>query len=265
MEHEGVLTGFLLVAITALAAVVALVAGLARPAGRRAGLVAGGLPLALLPPVATAGYGSWRLVRQLSGLVQAPTATGDLTAAFAQAWLLQRVAWGAFAGACLVGLVIGLSSFLGSPGDDGEGPRCSARRALVLLFLPVVALLVAGLAARPLARALRVASAVVSSDRKDPALQKRAEDVLSAEGFAATGSGSIGSISRFVSGNLVLGVLGGVLGTLVLVGLAAPGFVLAWRVGSGPALAAAASALWLVAAAGAALVALGVIDPLLRR
>jgi hypothetical protein len=253
----------MLVALGALAAAVALVAGLARPAGRRAGLVAGGLPLSLLPPVATAGYGSWRLVRELSGLVQAPAEAGDLTAAFERAWLLQRVAWGAFAAACLVGLVIGLSSFLGSPGDDGDGPRCSARRAVVLVFLPVLALLVAGLAARPLARALRVSSAVVSSHPKDPALQKRAEEILAAEGFGA-GSGSIGSLSRFVSGNLVRGVLGGVLGAFVLVGLALPGYVLAWRVRSGPALAAAASALWLVAAAGASLVALGVVDPLLR-
>jgi hypothetical protein len=262
MGDESVLAGLVLVALTALPALVALLATLTRPAARRAGLVAFALPLALLPPVVATAYGSWSLIRHFSGLAASPGATGDLLETFARLWLVQRVAWGSFAGACLVGLAIGLSSLLASREDDR--PRCSARRAAVLLLLPVLALVVAFLASMPFARALRVCSAVVSADGTDTALHTRAEAALEAEGLAGKGSGSIGRISRFVSRGVVLGVLGGVLGVLVLVGLALPGFVLARRVGFGGAFTLAASAAWLVAGGVASLVALGVVSPLLQ-
>jgi hypothetical protein len=263
MGDEGVLAGFALVALTALPALVALLAALARPAARRAGLVASALPLALLPPVVATGYGSWELVRHFSGLVASPGATGeDLLSTFARLWLVPRVAWGAFAAACVVGVAVSLSGLLAS--READGPRCSARRAAVLLLLPVLALLVAFLAARPLARALRVCSAVVSADGTGTATHTRAEAALEAEGLGGTPSGSIGRISAFVSRGVVLGVLGGVLGVLVLVGLALPGFVLAWRVGFGTAFTLAASAAWVVAGGMASLVALGVVSPLVQ-
>jgi hypothetical protein len=263
MGDQGVLAGLVLVALTTLVVLAALLAGLGRPAGRRAGLVAGGLPLALLPPVLTSGYGSWRVIRQFSDLMQASAAPGELATVFSRLWLPQRVAWGAFGAACLVGLAVCLSSLL-APSGDTDAPRCSPRRGVVLLLLPVLALLVAGLAARPLARALRVSSAVVPSDPKDPGLRKRGEAVLAEEGFATTGSRYIGRVSAFISQNLMLGVLGGILAGLVLVGLALPGFILSWRVAQGPAFTAAASALWLVAAAGGVLVAAGALDPVVR-
>lgn len=262
MGDAGILAGAVIVALAGLAAIGTLLAGATWPAPRRAGLVAGGLPLALLAPALATAYGSWDFVRAFSDVMGAPAAARGLPAVFASFWLLQRAAWGACAVACLVGLLLALSRVLASSGD--EAPPCSASRALVLIALPVLGVLVAGLATRPFVTALRVSSALVLSDPRDPAKQKRAEAVLEDEGLAATGSGSLARTSRFLARSLVLGVLGGVLGSLVLLGLAVPGLVLASRVRFGPAFAGAASALWIAVAAGASLVALGVVDPLLR-
>jgi hypothetical protein len=61
---------------------------------------------------------------------------------------------------------------------------------------------------------------------------------------------------------MMTGVFGSAAAAVVLLGLALPGFILAWRVRFGATFAALATILWLLAAAGAAVVCFGVVDPL---
>jgi hypothetical protein len=263
MGDTRFLAGAVVVAFGAVGALVAvLAAGLTRPGQERPGLVAGALPLALLPPVLASAYASWKLVGLFAAMAGAtePQAGGarNLLAAFASLWWLQRAAWGAFAASCLVGVALAVWRSGRRSGDA----TCSARRAFVLLSLPTLALAVASLATRPLVSALRVSTAVVSSDEKDPALQARLDAVLEADGLASRGPGSLARTSRFISRAMMTGVFGGAAAAVVLLGLALPGFILAWRVRFGAGFTAAACAAWLLAAAGAALVATGVVDPL---
>jgi hypothetical protein len=260
MGDASVLPGLALVAIAAgLVLVVLLGIGVARPGPRRAGLVAGGLPLCLLPTVVAAGYGSWKLDRLFGELLQrGPGAARGALEALASLWAVQRIAWGAALGLCLFGLLIGLLRFGGASGEAA----CSRRRAFVLLLLPVLALAVASWSARPLAGALRVSAALISFEPGDREGEARLESVLEGEGLQARGSGSIGAAARFLARTQATGIWGGGLAGTVLLGLALPGFILAWRVRFGGLFAAAASVVWLLAAAGAGLVALGVLDPL---
>lgn len=260
MGDTRFLPGLVLVALAAGVVLVSLLAsGFSRPGRRRAGLVAGGLPLALLPPVVASAYASWKLVGLFEGLAQAQAgAARNALEALASLWMLQRVAWGAFVASCIVGLLLGLWR----SGRSTDELACSARRGLVLLLLPALGLVAAALATRPLAGALRVSAAVISSDEKDPASQTRKDAVLEAEGLPTRGSGSIASTSRFVSRALMTGLFGGAIAAVVLLGLALPGFILAWRVGFGAAFTASSSIVWLLAAVGAGLVAFGVLDPL---
>jgi hypothetical protein len=251
-------TGLVLVGlVTAAVFVLLLAVGLSRPAASRAGLVAGGLPLALLPPVVAAAFNSRDLGRVIEGIGIAGYSPGPFRAACEAEWALQRLAWGAFAAACLLGLGLGLLRFFGS---DADAP-CSARRAFVLFLLPCLGLLVATPLVHSVARAQRVTAAVWGADPADPASRARSEARLQKEGFSTGGSGSLGVVSRSVARTLALGPAGGLLAAVVLLGLAAPGFVLAWRVGFGAAFVVLASTAWLLAAAFGTLAALGVLGP----
>jgi hypothetical protein len=260
MGDPRFLPGFVLVGLVAAVTFASLLAiGLSRSGAGRSGLVAGGLPLSLLAPVLAAAYASSKLIGLFSGMAQAqPGAARLLVDAFVSLWLLQRAAWGAFAASCLVGLVLGLARSSGS----ASAPSCSVRRGLVLLLLPALALAVASGTARPLAKALRVSNAVVCSDTDDPASQDRADAALEEEGLPRRGAGSIAATSRFIGAALATGAFGGAVAFVVLLGLALPGFILAWRVRFGAPFTAAATALWLLAGAGAAAVCAGVVDPL---
>jgi hypothetical protein len=260
MPDSRFLPGLVLVGSVAVLAVVALVAmGLSRPGLRRAGLVAGALPLGLLPPVAATAYVSAKLVGLFSGMADArPGSARLLLDGCASLWLLQRVAWGAFFVCCVVGLVLGLLRF-GKPADDAP---CSPRRGFVLVLLPLLGLLVAGSLTHQLARAMRVTVAVVSPEEGDTAARERADAVLEAHGLPTRGSGSIAATARFIARATMIGLFGGLSAMVLLLGLALPGFILAWRVRFGASFTALASAVWLLTAAGAAVVALGGLDPL---
>jgi hypothetical protein len=260
MGDARFLPGLALVGVTAaLAVFVLLLVGLSWPGRRRAGLIAGALPLALLPVVTATAYASWRLVGVFSGLTQdQPGAALNLLEPMGALWAIQRVAWGTSSAACALGLALG---FWRSEGAT-DNASCSARRGLVLLLLPAIALAVAGLTTRPLVKALRVSAAIVSSVHDDPASQVRTESVLEAEGVQARGAGSIAAAATNISRAMMTGLFGGATAAVVLVGLALPGFILAWRVRFGATFTALSSLTWLLAAAAAALVAAGVVDPL---
>ncbi len=252
------LTGLGLVGFVAVGAFVALLAaGLSRSGAGRAGLIAGGLPLSLLAPAVATVYAS----RMLIGIFAEMSDSG---AGAVQAWLdtcaslwwLQRAAWGAFALSCL--LVLGLWRRGRSQGDVS----CSLRRGLVLLLLPCLGLAVASVVSHQLAKALRVSTAVISSDASDPDAIRRVDAVLAAEGLQTEGPGSVAATAEFISRATTVGFVGGIAAVLVLLGLALPSFILAWRVRFEASFSAIAAALWLMAAAGAAAVASGGLDPL---
>jgi hypothetical protein len=258
MGDTRLLPGLVLVALaSAVVFVVLVVVGFSRPGPRRSGIVAGGLPLCLLPPVLAAAYGSWQLLGAFAGM--RPEAPGaSVLAAFDSVWLLQRLAAGAALGLCLVGLLIGLLRFGGSTGDQA----CSARRGAVLLLLPVLAFAATALAFRPLVGGLRVAGALMFFSAQAPESQQRVESILAAEGLQSRGSGALGAAARFVTRAPVTGLFAGLTAAVVVLGLALPGFVLAWRVRFGAAFSALALLAWIAAATGAGLVAFGVLHPL---
>jgi hypothetical protein len=260
MPDTRFLPGLVLVAVVAAVVLVALLAlGLSRPGARRAGLVASGLPLALLPTVAATAYVSWKLI----GLFAAMGKTGGGTMqqvldTCASLWVIARVGWGAFAVACVLGLLLAFLRSGPSPGDAS----CSARRGFVLVLLPVLGLLIASTVTHHVGRALRITTAVVSSVENDPASKERSDAALAAEGFATEGSGSLGAISRFIARGAMIGTFGGATAAVILLGLAVPGAILAWRVQFGGWFLAVAAALWLLGAALGGLVAGGVLNPL---
>jgi len=261
MADPRYLLGFILVGLVAVVGfAILLVVGLSRPGSRRAGLVAGGLPLAMLPPALATSYCSWQLIGIFSGMAMepAPGSTRTLLDALASLWFLERAAFGAFGVLCMIGLLVGLLR-VGTSADD---VTCSARRGFLLLLLPILGLATAGLTAERLATVVRVSAAVVSSGEKDNAAQKRAEGVLEAAGLPTKGSGSIAATSSYIARAMMTGVFGGATAAVILLGLVLPGFILAWRVRFGVAFAAIATVLWLLAATGAAFVAFGAIDPL---
>ena len=246
MARSLILPGLVLVATVTMGVLVTLLAaGVSRPGSRRAGLVAGGLPLALLPPVLAAAYAS----AMLGSLFAAEPGVAAKTCA--SLWSLQRLAWGGFALSCALGFALGLLR----RGDAEEDVACSWRRGVVLVLLPCLGLLVASTLCGRLGKALRVTAAVVSSDASDPASRARADAVLEAEGLPTQGAGSLGVLAQFIARSATLGTFGGVTVAVILLGLALPGFILAWRVRFGSAFLGLASALWLVAAAGGSLVA----------
>jgi hypothetical protein len=93
MVDPRFLPGFVLVGLVAAVAFATLLAiGVSRPGPRRAGLVAGGLPLALLAPAVATSYSSWRLVGLFSGMAQEQPAGAmrSLLEDFASLWLLEK-------------------------------------------------------------------------------------------------------------------------------------------------------------------------------
>jgi hypothetical protein len=259
MTDASFLPGLVLVAVSAGVVLVALaVLGIAWPGRRRAGLVAAGVPLALVPPVAATAIVSWQLVRLFAGMAGTQGGTTQaLVAACSALWAVERAAWGAFAVACALGLLLGLVR----TGAEGALP-CSGRRGLVLALLPLVALVAAACVTWPVARALRVTTAVLSSEERDPESRRRADAVLAAEGLATRGSGSLGDISRFIARGTVVGTFGGALCAVVLLGLAVPGAILAGRVSFGVLFLSVSSLVWLLGLAVGGLLAAGVLSPL---
>jgi hypothetical protein len=261
MVDPRFLPGFVVVGlVSAIAFATLLAIGVSWPGPRRAGLVAGALPLALLAPAVATSYSSWKLVGLFSGMAQEqpPGAMRSLLDGFASLWFLERAGWGAFGASCIVGLLLGLLRF----GTSADDVACSGRRGFALLLLPVLGLAAAGVTTQRLATAVRVSAAVISSDEKDPASQRRSEAVLEAAGLPTKGSGSIAATSTYIARAMMTGVFGGAAAAVILLGLALPGFILAWRVRFGATFTALATLLWLLAAAGAAVVCFGVVDPL---
>jgi hypothetical protein len=257
MPDARILPGLVLVAVLAAVVLVSLaVLGIAWPGRRRAGLVAAGVPLALAPPVAATAYVAWQLVRLFAGMADSQ-GTQALVAACSALWVVERAAWAAFAAACALGLLLGLLR----TGAE-EGVPCSARRGLALALLPLLGLLVAAAVASPVASALRVTAAVLSSDRSDPESERRADAVLASEGLPTKGTSSIGDISRFIARGAMVGTFGGALAGVVLLGLALPGAILAGRVSFGGPFLALSSLLWLLGLAVGGLLAAGVLNPL---
>ena len=260
MGDARFLPGLVMVAFVAALGLFTLIGvGLSRPGPRRAGLVAGGLPLGLLAPAVATAYASNQLIGLFAGMAESGSGGArPLLEACASLWWLQRVAWAVFAASCILGLLLGLLRF-GSSADD---TACSLRRGAVLLLLPALGLMVATAVTHQLATALRVSAAVVSSDANDPASQRRSDAVLEAAGLPTQGPGSIAATSSFIARATTAGFFGGLTALVVLMGLSLPGFILAWRVRFGAAFSVLSSALWLLAAAGAGLVSIGVFDPL---
>jgi len=260
MADTRFLPGLVLVAVVALFVLATLlVLALSRPGIRRAGLVAGGLPLSLLPPVVATVYVSWKLISVFATMGESGGGTMqkflDMCSSL---WLIERVAWGALAAACGLGFLLGLLR----SGQAADAVPCSSRRGLVLVLLPVLGLLVVTTVTHQVARAMRITTAVVSSDENDPESKKRTDAALEAEGFATEGSGSIAEISRFIARGAMIGTFGGATAAVILLGLALPGSILAWNVRFGSSFLAVASALWLLAAALGGLVAVGALNPL---
>jgi hypothetical protein len=113
------------------------------------------------------------------------------------------------------------------------------------------------------AKNVRVSVIAFSPTAPDDAdARARAEARLLAEGFALDRSGSLGGLARFMTLTQFAGLFGGATAALVLVGIALPGFILAWRVRFAPVFVFLASALWLIAAGVAALAALHALPPL---
>jgi len=260
MPELRYLPGLVLVAALGALVLVALLGlGLTRPGARRAGLVACGLPLSLLPTVAATAYVSLKLI----GLFAAMGVTGggtmqQLLDTCASLWLVARAGWGACAVACVLGLLLALFR----AGPSLPDAACSVRRGFVLVLLPALGLLIASAVTYEVGRALRITAAVVASVENDAASKTRSDAALAAEGFATEGSGSLGAISRFIARGAMIGTFGGATVAVILLGLAAPGAILAWRVQLGSPFVAAAVALWLLGAALGALVATGVLNPL---
>jgi hypothetical protein len=259
MADSQFLIGYALVGLTSTVILATLLAaGLMRPGPRRAGLVAGGLPLALLVPVLATIWAAFKLIGAFSGFADPHGGVQTVMEACASLWLLLRVAWGGAAVVCLFGLLLGLARF----GGRRDAPPCSVRRGLVLLLLPLLGLVTAGVHTQQLARGLRVSVAVTAPGEDDPEGQRASEAILAAEGLRARGSSGIAEVSSFITRSMLFGSGGGFVALVVLLGLASTGFILAWRVRIDGKLLLAASAVWGLAIVSAGLVALGVFDPL---
>jgi hypothetical protein len=182
--------------------------------------------------------------------------TGQVQAVTASLWQLQSVAWAAFALSCLVGLALGLvRSGGGEPGDAS-----SARRAVVLVMLPLLGLLLTTLVTQRVAKGTRV-GAIALSSMGDPSARERGDAALEAEGFSTERAGGLGRLARYLSRTTLVGTFGGAFVATVLLGLAVPGFILAWRVRFGASFRAAAAAVWLIGAVFGVVACLGLLAP----
>ena len=256
VSNTEVLAGFAVVAATAAAVLVTLlVAGLSRSAAGRAGMVAGGLPLALLPPLAASAFVAAKIGGMLGGL-QDFGPTGQVQAVTASLWRLQSLAWAALALSCLVGLVLGFVRARGGEAVEAS----SARRGAVLVLLPLLGLLLATVVTHRVAKGTRVATIGLSS-LSDSSTHDSVNAALEAEGFSMETPGSLGRLARYMSRTTLVGAFGGAFVATVLLGLAVPGFILAWRVRFGAWFRAAAAAVWLIGAVFGVLASLGLLSP----
>jgi hypothetical protein len=246
------------VVTAAAAAVIALAAtAVARPGLRRAGLIATGLPLALVPVLLASVYAASRVRGHFGGLLNLDS-RAEVLAACASLWQLQRIAWGALAALCLLGLALGLASAR----PPSTEPACSQRRAAVLLALPLLALLLGGAASREVAKLLRVAAALAPADGEGPSRWEQVDAALEAEGFRTRGKGALMRVGVFLDQRSLAATFGGAAAVLTLVGLALTGTILAWRAAPPPPFPPVATALWLLGATLGGLLAAGVGSPL---
>lgn len=246
------------VVTAAAAAALALVAAaVARPGLRRAGLIATGFPLALVPAVLASAYAAGRVRGYFGGLLHFD-GKAEFLAACAPIWQLQRLAWGAFAALCLTGLALGLVSAR----RTADGAGCSTRRSVVLMLLPLLALLLSGTLTREVGKLLRVTTAVVPAEGEGPDRWQHVDAALEAEGFRMKGRGALGRVASFLDQRSLAAMFGGAAALPVLLGLALTGTILAWRAGPPPPFAFVAAALWLVGAAVGGLLAAGLGSPL---
>jgi hypothetical protein len=225
----------------------------------RAVLVGGGVSLVLLLPTVTTGFASWSVTRAISRQAEAGQGGEPLIAVFFGLWSLQRLAWGGVAVLCVLALALSVLR----KGAPAEAAACSARRALVIALLPLVAFVGVASVSRELYKALRISTAVISATEDNPASGAASDAVLAAEGLPTKGgSGTIAAISDRIAWATIRGMMGSTALVILLSGLGALGFGLAWRVRPPAALVAVSSALWLLAGLGAGLVAAGLLDPL---
>jgi hypothetical protein len=229
-----------------------------RPGPGRAGLVGGGVALALLPLTLAVGWSSWRLIRVISQGAQEGMSGTALVPVIRDLWSLQRLAWGGVAVLCGVALILGVVR----RGAGAEAPACSVGRALVIVLLPLIALAGTATLSREIYKALRITAAVIVPTDDNPASHQPAEAVLAAEGLATKQPGQIHAISARIARGTIRGVLGSIALAILLSGLFALGLSLAWRVKPPLALVAASAALWVLLGLAAALLAGGLVDPL---
>jgi hypothetical protein len=183
---------------------------------------------------------------------------GQVQAVTASLWQLQSLAWAAFALACVVGLLLG---FVRAGGGEA-GEAATARRSVVLLLLPLAGLLLTALVTQSVAKGTRVGAIALSSMGDDDAsARERGEAALEAEGFSMSRSGDLGRLARYLSRTTLVGTFGGAFVATVLLGLALPGFILAWRVRFDTPLRVGAAAVWLIGAAFGLLASLGLLSP----
>jgi hypothetical protein len=127
---------------------------------RRAALVAGLAPAALVPAVIAVALAAMQIAQSFAGM--AAGGSGGATAVLAmtrETWWTARLGFGVAALIGLVGLASGLARF-GSP--PAGTPACSLRRAAVLTLLPCLALLVVAVQVRELRLGVGIAQAVVA-------------------------------------------------------------------------------------------------------
>jgi hypothetical protein len=233
---NAVLTGLIVACALGSLALVAL-SGLAR----RAGLLSAAVPLALLPAVVGAGAashglaGSFQLLAFSEGAVAAACADGVRLLRFGAAGSL---------GALVVAL---LAAWIGQLWPARSTEPASARRMAVLLLLAIVPALLAGSLFEYARRTNRLLLAV--------ATDKPPERRLDADEEEPAPRPSIASVSARLARGVALGSVGAVWLGLALLGFAATGAALAWKLRVHAAWLGIAS-LWLVlmiAAAAAAL------------
>lgn len=257
MQSSWIATG--VVAAVALVVLLAALLAVAFQQGqRRAALVAGLAPAALIPAVVAVALGAYQLTGLFAGLAASGGGSAPVLAGAAEIWRTARLGFGLAALVGLVGLLGGLLRFGSTPASV---PACSARRAAVLSLLPLLAWLVAGLQARELRVTLAIAQAVVADTGDDPARKAAVERFLEAQDLGGRGSAGIAAISERIARGIALASLGGGLLAVILLGLAVTGTILAWPVRVGPLFVGVSSGFWFLSTLAAVALALGLGAP----
>src|SRR5262245_13587756 len=142
---------------------------------RRAALVAGLLPAALLAPVVATMLAAFGLTSLFQGMAQGAGGMTAILAGMVEVWGTVRLGFGLAALVGRVGLLGGFARW-GAAGDAAR--PSSARRSLVLVVLPCAALLIASLQARELRLAITISQAVVADTGSDAARKASVESYL---------------------------------------------------------------------------------------